>query len=296
MSNSTFIMVREVMMKRFSVADFAKKKSNGEKITMITAYDKLSANIADSANVDAVLVGDSLGMVVLGYDDTLSVTMEDMICHAAAVRRSNNHSMIVCDMPFMSYQVSTEKAVENACRLVQETGCTAVKLEGGVEYAEVIRAIVRAGIPVVAHIGYTPQSINVFGGHKSQGRDEQTAEKVVNDALAVQEAGAFAVTLECVPYEIAKIISQSLYIPTIGIGSGADCDGQVLVFHDLLGLCGDFLPKHVKRFVDAQEVLVKAVEQYVQEVSSGVFPTENNSFVSSEQAINVAKKVVESKR
>lgn len=276
-------------MKRFTVVDAIKSKKENKPVTMVTAYDKLTAELADQSGTDMILVGDSLGMVVLGYNDTISVTMEDMISHSAAVERCSSRPMIVCDMPFMSYQVSVEDAVRNAGRLMKEGHCDCVKLEGGVDYIEHIRRIVNAGIPVCGHVGYTPQSINVFGGHRSQGRDVETAEKVLQDALAVQEAGAFAVVLECVPYEVASYITSKLDILTIGIGSGPDCGGQVLVMHDLLGLGGDFKPKHAKRFVEGGEILLNAATQYVTEVQTKVFPTADNSFKTQEGVIDALK-------
>ena len=277
-------------MKRFTVVDAHKAKIEGKPVVMVTAYDKVTAELADRAGADMILVGDSLGMVVLGYENTIQVTMEDMISHSAAAARCSSRPMIVCDMPFMSYHLSVEQAVANAGRLVQEGHADCVKLEGGVEVKDKIKAIVGAGIPVCAHIGYTPQSVNVFGGHASQGKTVETAEKVLLDAMAVQEAGAFTVVLECVPYEVAKYVSDKLIIPTIGIGSGPDCGGQVLVMHDLLGLCGGFKPKHAKRFIEGGELLGKAVEQYVGEVRDHVFPTKDNSFITEEGVINELKK------
>lgn len=276
-------------MKKFTVVDVIKSKNENRPVTMVTAYDKLTAELADQSGADMILVGDSLGMVVLGYDDTINVTMEDMISHSAAVKRCSTRPMIVCDMPFMSYQVSPEDAVRNAGRLMKEGHCDCVKLEGGVDYKEHIRKIVNAGIPVCGHIGYTPQSINVFGGHHSQGRNIETAEKVLKDALAVQEAGAFAVVLECIPYEVAAYVTSKLDILTIGIGSGSDCGGQVLVIHDLLGLGGDFRPKHAKRFVEGGQLLLEATTQYVTEVQTRVFPTVDNSFKTDAGVIDALK-------
>ena len=241
-----------------TVLTFAKAKENGEKLTMLTAYDYSTAKLIDQAGIDAILVGDSLGNVMLGYEDTLSVTVDDMIHHGAAVARGAKEALVVIDMPFMSYQTSVYDAVVNAGRLMKEGRAQAVKLEGGVEVAPQIKAIVDAGIPVMAHIGLTPQSINAFGGFKVQGKSEAQAKKLIEDALAVQEAGAFAVTLECVPEKLATLVTKKLYIPTIGIGAGAGCDGQVLVYADMLGMFSDFTPKFVKRFAETGKLMTDA--------------------------------------
>lgn len=233
------------MMKN-TVFTFREQKAKGEKISMLTAYDYSTAKLMDEAGINGILVGDSLGMVVLGYEDTLPVTMEDMIHHTAAVCRGAKNTLVVGDMPFMSYQVSVEEAVYNAGRLMKEGRCQAVKLEGAASVCPQIRAITNASIPVMAHIGLTPQSINAFGGFKVQGKSEEAAKKLLEDAKAVEEAGAFAVVLECVPAKLAELISKSISIPTIGIGAGAGCDGQILVYQDMLGLFSDFTPKFVK--------------------------------------------------
>lgn len=264
-------------MKNTSVT-FKDSKKNGEKLTMLTAYDYTTAKLLDESGIDSILVGDSLGMVVLGYDDTLSVTMEDMIHHSAAVARGAKNALIVTDMPFMSYQTSVYDAVVNAGRLVKEGKAQAVKLEGGIEFCEHIKAIVNASIPVCAHLGLTPQSINAFGGFKVQGKGKEAAQKLLDEARAVEQAGAFAVVLECVPAKLAKKISESISIPTIGIGAGAGCDGQVLVYQDMLAMYPDFKPKFVKQYTQLGSVMKYAFKQYIAEVKSGVFPSEEHTF------------------
>jgi 3-methyl-2-oxobutanoate hydroxymethyltransferase len=261
-----------------TVATFQKMKDEGTKISMLTAYDYSTAKLVDEAGVNSILVGDSLGQVMLGYEDTLSVTMEDMIHHTAAVARGAKNALVVGDMPFMSYEPSVQLAVENAGRLMKEGRANAVKLEGGVRVAEQIRAITNAGIPVCAHVGLTPQSVNAFGGFKVQGKSAEAAQAVINDALAVQEAGAFAVVLECVPAKLAAIISEKLSIPTIGIGAGAGCDGQVLVYQDMLALFSDFKPKFVKHFGNLGPAMVQAFKDYDAEVKAGTFPAEEHTF------------------
>lgn len=264
-------------MKNTSVT-FKDSKKNGEKLTMLTAYDYTTAKLLDESGVDSILVGDSLGMVVLGYDDTLSVTMEDMIHHSAAVARGAKNALVITDMPFMSYQTSVYDAVVNAGRLVKEGKAQAVKLEGGIEFCEHIKAIVKASIPVCAHIGLTPQSINAFGGFKVQGKGKEEAQRLLDEARAVEEAGAFAVVLECVPAKLAKKISESISIPTIGIGAGAGCDGQVLVYQDMLAMYSDFKPKFVKQYAQIGSVMKDAFKQYIDEVKSGAFPSEEHTF------------------
>lgn len=278
------------MNDRFTVTDFQKCKKDGKKITMLTAYDYPTAKIMDEAGVDAILVGDSLGMVVLGYEDTTRVTVEDMVHHIKAVVRGTKKAMVVGDMPFLSYHKGIYESVSNAGRLLNEAGCKAVKLEGGEEVIEDVKAIIRAGIPVMGHLGYTPQSVNVFGGHKAQGKTIETAKKIYKDALLLQEAGAFAVVLECVPHKVAKFISQKLSIPTIGIGSGAMCDGQVLVVHDIIGMFRDFTPKHTKRYEDVGTALENSVKSYINDVVGGVFPTEKNSFTADDEVIEALEK------
>lgn len=268
-----------------TVATFKKMKNEGTKISMLTAYDYSTAKLVDEAGINSILVGDSLGMVMLGYEDTLSVTMEDMIHHTAAVARGAKNALVVGDMPFMSYEVSVEQAVINAGRLMKEGRANAVKLEGGVRVAEQIKAITKAGIPVCAHIGLTPQSVNAFGGFKVQGKTAEAAQQMVEDALAVQEAGAFAVVLECVPAKLAAIISEKLDIPTIGIGAGAGCDGQVLVYQDMLALFSDFKPKFVKHFGNIGPQMTAAFKAYDEEVKAGTFPSEEHTFKIGEEAL-----------
>ncbi len=254
------------------------QKQSGEKITMLTAYDYSTARLIDSCGVNAILVGDSLGMVMLGYENTLRVTMEDMLHHTKAVARGAENAFVVADMPFMSYQVSVEDAVRNAGRLMQDGCAHAVKLEGGVSVAEQIAAIVRAGIPVVGHIGMTPQSVNAFGGFKVQGKDLDRARSIIEDALRVEAAGACAVVLECIPSPLAALITEQLSIPTIGIGAGAACDGQVLVYQDMLGMYSDFTPKFVKRFENVGDVMKAAFTSYIDAVRAGAFPEEQHGF------------------
>ena len=261
-----------------TVLTFQQAKENGKKLTMLTAYDYSTAKLIDEAGVNSILVGDSLGNVILGYEDTISVTMEDMIHHGAAVARGAKNALVVIDMPFMSYQTSVYDALVNAGRLMKEGRGDAVKLEGGVEVCPQIKAIVDAGIPVCAHIGLTPQSINAFGGFKVQGKSEAAAKKLLEDAKAVEEAGAFAVVIEGVPAKIAALITEQLHIPTIGIGAGKDCDGQVLVYQDMLGMFSDFTPKFVKRYANIGEVMKEAFQNYIKEVQDGVFPAEENTY------------------
>ena len=272
------------MMKN-TVSTFREQKAKGEKISMLTAYDYSTAKLMDEAGINGILVGDSLGMVMLGYEDTLPVTMEDMIHHTAAVCRGAKNTLVVGDMPFMSYQVSVEEAVYNAGRLMKEGRCQAVKLEGGASVCPQIRAITNASIPVMAHIGLTPQSINAFGGFKVQGQSEEAAKKLLEDAKAVEEAGAFAVVLECVPAKLAELISKSISIPTIGIGAGAGCDGQILVYQDMLGLFSDFTPKFVKKYANVGEMMTQAFRDYIADVQEGSFPAPEHTFAISEDVI-----------
>ncbi|PRR81557.1 3-methyl-2-oxobutanoate hydroxymethyltransferase [Clostridium vincentii] len=264
-------------MKNTSVT-FKEAKVKEKKITMLTAYDYSTAKIIDDSGINGILVGDSLGMVCLGYEDTLSVTMEEMIHHSKAVAKGAKNSLVVTDMPFMSYQTSVYDAIVNAGRLVKEGKAQAVKLEGGTEVAEQIRAIVNASIPVMGHIGLTPQSVNTFGGFKVQGKNEETAKKLLEDAKAVEAAGAFAVVLECVPAKLAEYITSKLSIPTIGIGAGVACDGQILVYQDMLGMFSDFTPKFVKKYTDLGEEMKVAFTKYIEEVRDGVFPADEHSF------------------
>ena len=272
------------MMKN-TVSTFREQKAKGEKISMLTVYDYSTAKLMDEAGINGILVGDSLGMVMLGYEDTLPVTMEDMIHHTAAVCRGAKNTLVVGDMPFMSYQVSVEEAVYNAGRLMKEGRCQAVKLEGGASVCPQIRAITNASIPVMAHIGLTPQSINAFGGFKVQCKSEEAAKKLLEDAKAVEEAGAFAVVLECVPAKLAELISKSISIPTIGIGAGAGCDGQILVYQDMLGLFSDFTPKFVKKYANVGEVMTQAFRDYIADVQEGSFPAPEHTFAISEDVI-----------
>jgi 3-methyl-2-oxobutanoate hydroxymethyltransferase len=253
-------------------------KSEGKAIAMLTAYDFSMAKLLDEAGVDMLLVGDSLGNVILGYDSTLPVTMDDMLHHVKAVSRGAKYAMVVADMPFMSYQVSVQEAVRNAGRLMQEGGAQSVKLEGGADMADTVKAIVKAGIPVVGHLGLTPQSVNQLGGFKVQGRDEQAAQTLLNDARALEAAGAFALVLECIPDGLAKKVSESIAIPTIGIGAGSACDGQVLVIHDLIGLYSGFTPKFVKKYADLHHEVRAAVQTYIKEVRERQFPSPEYSF------------------
>lgn len=261
-----------------TVSTFKKAKENKQKLTMLTAYDYSTAKLFDEAGINSILVGDSLGNVILGYEDTISVTMEDMIHHGAAVARGAKNALVVVDMPFMSYQTSVYDAVYNAGRIMKEGRAGAVKLEGGAGICPQIKAITECGIPVVGHLGLTPQSVNVFGGYKVQGRDDAAAKKLIDDAHKVEEAGAFAVVLECVPAKLAETISNELSIPTIGIGAGNGCDGQVLVYQDMLGMFSDYIPKFVKQFANVGGVIKEAVKSYINEVSDGTFPDEEHSY------------------
>lgn len=257
---------------------FKQAKENGEKLTMLTAYDYSTAKLVDEAGIHSILVGDSLGMVCLGYEDTLSVTMEDMLHHTKAVARGAKNALIIADMPFLSYQTSVYDAVVNAGRLIKEGHAQAVKLEGGREVCPQIEAIVRASIPVCAHIGLTPQSIHAFGGFKVQGKGEDAARRLIEEAQAVEEAGAFAVVLECVPEALARLITEKITIPTIGIGAGAGCDGQVLVYQDMLGMYADFAPKFVKVFANVGEEMRQGFSAYKREVQAGTFPAPEHTF------------------
>ncbi|MGI5985505.1 MAG: 3-methyl-2-oxobutanoate hydroxymethyltransferase [Clostridiales bacterium] len=269
-----------------TVLTIQKQKNEHDKITMLTAYDYSMAKLIDAAGVNSILVGDSLGMVMLGYKDTLSVTMEDMIHHTKAVSRGAENALVVADMPFMSYQTSVYDAVQNAGRLIKEGGAQAVKLEGGASVVPQIKAIVEASIPVVAHIGLTPQSVNAFGGFRVQGKSEAEAQKLYDDARAVEAAGAFCVVLECVPAALAEFISSRLSIPTIGIGAGAGCDGQVLVYQDMLKMFSDFKPKFVKHFADIGQEMKNAFTAYIEEVKAGTFPAKEHCFAISDDIIN----------
>lgn len=261
-----------------TVTTLQKQKENGEKISMLTCYDYSMAKLMDEAGINILLVGDSLGNVVLGYEDTISVTMEDMIHHTAAVARGAKNALVVADMPFMSYQTSVYDAVVNAGRLMKEGRAQMVKLEGGISVCPQIKAIVEASIPVCAHIGLTPQSINSFGGFKVQGRDEKAARKLIEDAKNVEAAGASVLVMECVPAQLAEMVTQTVHIPTIGIGAGAGCDGQVLVYQDMLGMFSDFTPKFVKRFANVGEMMKEAFHEYIGAVREGRFPAEEHTY------------------
>jgi 3-methyl-2-oxobutanoate hydroxymethyltransferase len=273
--------------RRVTVTDFARMKAAGEKIAVVTAYDATAARLVDAAGADCILVGDSLGMVFQGHDSTLPVTLEQMVYHTAAVRRGlarggGGRAHLVGDLPFGSYQASLEEAVRSAARLVAEGGAEAVKLEGGRDFAEVVRRVVRAGVPVMGHVGLTPQSVHKLGGYLVQGRDEERARALLRDAQELEAAGCYAIVLECIPAELARFITGRLQIPTIGIGAGPHCDGQVLVLNDLLGLDPGFKPKFVKRFGALAQAVGGAVSDYVREVREQTFPAEEHSFHSPE--------------
>ena len=266
------------MAEKVTVPEIRRTKQGGEKITALTAYDYSFARILDEAGVDILLVGDSLGSVIQGQESTLPVTLDEMIYHTRAVVRGRKRALVVSDMPFLSFQVSLEEAKRNAGRFLQEGGAEAVKIEGGVRMQETIEAIVQIGIPVMGHVGLTPQSIHQFGGYKVQGKEKEQREAILQDALAVEEAGAFSIVLEGVPMELAQEITRRLSIPTIGIGAGMHCDGQVLVVHDMLGLFDKYTPKFVKKYVDLKEVMAEAVKSFIAEVREGKFPDEEHSF------------------
>lgn len=277
-------------MAKNTVSTLLKMKQEGDKITMLTCYDYSMAKLMDEAGINILLVGDSLGMTVLGYKDTLSVTMEDMIHHTAAVSRGAENSLVIGDMPFMSYQVSVEQAVTNAGRLMKEGRCHMVKLEGGVSVCPQIEAMVKASIPVCGHIGLTPQSVNMFGGFKVQGKSEEAARKIIEDAKRIEEAGASLVVLEGIPAPLAKAVTEALTIPTIGIGAGKYCDGQVLVYQDMLGMFSDFKPKFVKVFANTGEFMKNAFQAYTDEVKAGTFPGEEHSYGMDEKNLDFLRK------
>ncbi len=268
-----------------TVTTYQKMKDDHEKISMLTAYDYSTAKLIDEAGVNSILVGDSLGNVMLGYDNTIAVTVEDMIHHGKAVCRGAKNALVVVDMPFMSYQTSVYDAVVNAGRIMKETGCAAVKLEGGKVVCPQIKAIKEASIPVCAHLGLTPQSINALGGYKVQGKSLEAAKQLLEDAKAVEEAGAFAVVLECVPEKLAKKISEELHIPTIGIGAGAGCDGQVLVYADMLSMFSDFKPKFVRQFANVGAMMTQAFKDYDSAVKDGSFPAAEHSYKIDDEVI-----------
>lgn len=276
--------------KKITITDLHNKKRGGKKITMLTAYDYPMARLVDGAGIDMILVGDSLGMVVLGYDSTVPVTMDEMIHHAKAVRRGTKYAFLVGDMPFMSYQVSVEEAIRNAGRFMKEAGCDAVKLEGGDEVLAVTKAIVDAGVPVLGHLGLTPQTISKLGGYRIQGKDAEAAKKILDQALKLEKAGCFAIVLECVPDEVSDLITKKLSIPTIGIGAGASCDGQVLVVNDMVGLFDRFVPKFVKQYVKLSEEISRGLNKYREEVENGTFPDAEHSFAIKEEELKKLKK------
>ena len=277
MSTPAPISTRAVARKKVTTLTFRQKKERGEPITMLTAYDYPTALAVDNAGIDSILVGDSLAMVVLGYENTLSVTMEDMLHHSRAVARGAKSAMLIGDMPFMSYQVSVEEATRNAGRFLQQGGMDAVKLEGGRERVDAVRSITGAGIPVMGHLGLTPQSVNQLGGFRAQGKTAVAAKRLVEDALLLEEAGAFSIVLESVPARLAELISKKLSIPTIGIGAGVGCDGQVLVTHDVLGLFDRFTPKFVKKYANFHQEMHKAFTEYVDDVETKRFPAQEHT-------------------
>jgi len=273
-------------MSKITTSTFIERKLKNEKISVLTAYDFSMARLLDESGVDCILVGDSLGMTMLGYEDTLAVTMDDMIHHTKAVRRGVKNAMVVADMPFLSYHISDEEAVRNAGRLMKEAGAHAVKLEGGLLVQTKIKAILDAQIPVMGHIGLTPQSVHVFGGFKVQGKSEIQASRLIVEAKLLESLGCFAIVLECVPEKLATLITEQLSIPTIGIGAGAGCDGQVLVIQDMLGMYTEFTPKFVKQYANLQSEIKQAVTTYCQEVKSGDFPEEKHTFKIEDTVLN----------
>ena len=275
---------------RVNILQIKEMKQKGEKIAMLTAYDYATAKIIDEAGIPLILVGDSLGNVVLGYETTIPVTMEDMLHHTKAVVRGTKNAMVVGDMPFMTYTISIEEALRNAGRFIQEAGAQAVKLEGGLTVAATVRRIVDCGIPVMGHIGLTPQSINALGGYKIQGKTPAAAQKLLDDAAALEQAGVFAIVLETVPAPLAALVTKQVSVPTIGIGAGAGCDGQVQVINDMLGSFSDFVPKHAKQYAKLSDIIKTAVTDYLGEVKSGAFPTDKNSFTMDEAILVNLKK------
>ena len=274
---------KKMERKKITIADLMAKKEQAKKITMLTAYDFPTAQMVDKAGIDTILVGDSLGMVVLGYTSTVPVTMEEMIHHTKAVTRGTTYAFVLGDMPFMSYQAGIEKAIENAGRFIKEGECDAVKLEGGSEVAPVVKAIVTAGVPVCAHIGLTPQTATQLSGFKVQGKDAESARNMINAAKDLEKAGAFMVVMECIPEMLASRITKALTIPTIGIGAGKDCDGQVLVYHDTVGLFERFTPKFVKQYIKLGPMIIDALKEYKTEVEDGLFPGKEHTFTMSKE-------------
>lgn len=264
-------------MEKITVRTILEKKRKGEKISALTAYDYSSALIVDNAGIDIILVGDSLGNTILGYENTLSVTMKDMLHHVKAVARGRKRSLLIADMPYMSFHISPQETVRNASLFIRE-GAEGVKIEGGKKRIDMVKALLDAEIPVMGHIGLTPQSIHMFGGYRVQGKELDSAKALIEDAIALEEAGVFSIVLESVPTEISKIITKSLKIPTIGIGAGAFCDGQILVFHDLLGLTPGYLPKFVRKYADLQKIIDSSIKSYIEDIKSGKFPDEDESY------------------
>src|SRR5436309_2389158 len=273
------------IVKKVTVPDVVAMKRDGKRITMMTAYDAAFARLVEQAGIDIILVGDSLGMVVLGYPTTVPVTMDDMVRHAAAVSRGASRPLLIGDMPFGSYQAGREDALRNAARFLKEAGMDAVKIEGGREVVETVRALVDNGIAVMAHVGLTPQRVAQLGGFKVQAKTSRAARKLIDDALALEDAGAFSIVLESVPSEVGQLASERLAIPTIGIGAGVDCDGQVLVLHDVLGLFGEFKPKFAKRYADIGTAVVEALREYDRDVRAGTFPDDEHSFTMKESEL-----------
>jgi 3-methyl-2-oxobutanoate hydroxymethyltransferase len=270
---------------RTTINQIKEMKQKGEKIVMLTAYDYSTAKIVDQVGVPLILVGDSLGMVVLGYENTIPVTMEEMLHHTRAVVRGTEQALVIGDMPFMTYHISVEDALRNAARFIQEGGCQAVKLEGGVTVAEKVKRIVECGIPVMGHIGLTPQSINQFGGHRAQGKTPEAAVRILEDAKALEQAGVFSIVLETVPAPLASLITERVSVPTIGIGAGPGCDGQVQVINDMLGSFTDFVPRHAKQYVKLADIIRGAVTEYYNEVRAGDFPTKKHSITMDESVL-----------
>ncbi len=273
-----------------TVATFKEAKINNEKLSMVTAYDYSMAKLVDEGGIDGILVGDSLGMVTLGYENTLAVTIDDMIHHTKAVSRGANNALVVADMPFLSYHISIEESIKNAGRLIKEGNAHAVKLEGGRDVIDKVEGIVKAQIPVMGHIGLTPQSINMFGGFKVQGKTIEQIQNLIDDAKSLEEAGVFAIVLECIPEKISKIITESVSIPTIGIGAGKYCDGQILVINDMLGMYSDFTPKFVKQYKNLKEDINEAINNYIKDIKTGAFPEEKHSFKIDEQILDKLNK------
>lgn len=273
-------------MKTNTIKTFLDMKTNNEKITMLTAYDYSTAMLLDQAGVNALLVGDSLGMVVLGYKDTLQVTVDDIIHHTKAVARGSSKALIVGDMPFLSYHISLDETIRNAGRIIQEGGAHCVKLEGGKDIIGHVKALIKAQIPVMGHIGLTPQSVHMFGGFKVQGKDEVAAKTLIEDALALEAAGVFAIVLEGIPAKLAKLITNKLTVPTIGIGAGPDCDGQVLVTNDMLGIYSDFTPKFVRRYANLNEAISTGITRYIEDVKDGIFPAQEHCFSIEEDVLD----------